>query len=70
MGSRLFWFIAGVGAGFVAAHQIARTEGGRAFFDEVNDFVSNVSTSFRERTAEVREAIDDLQDELRDQARA
>ncbi|MCD7102014.1 hypothetical protein [Pseudoclavibacter sp. 13-3] len=65
---KAFWFIIGVGTGFLVAHKVSKTERGRAFFDEVNDFADTVVRSFQERTTEVRDAIDDLQDELRDAA--
>ncbi|KAB1658225.1 hypothetical protein [Pseudoclavibacter sp. CFCC 11306] len=65
---KVFWFIVGIGTGFLVAHKVSQTEKGQAFFAEVNDFTDTVARSFQERTAEVREAIDDLQDELRDAA--
>ena len=58
------WLIVGVGVGFVAAHQIAKTPGGKRFFDDVNakahDFGDAVVDGYKQREAELRAAIDDI----------
>ena len=57
----LAWLITGVGLGFVAAHQAARTPQGKQFFDDVDskarDFGSAVVTGYKKREAELRRAI-------------
>ena len=70
---QLVWFVIGVAAGFAAAHQVNRTEKGRRVFDDLNrrgqEFGGAVTEGFRERSAEIRDAIEDLQGELRDSGR-
>ena len=60
----VLWLIVGVGVGFVAAHQIAKTPGGKKFFDDVNakahDFGDAVVDGYKQREAELRAAIDDI----------
>ena len=60
----VLWLIVGVGVGFVAAHQIAKTPQGKQFFDDVNakahDFGDAVVDGYKQREAELRAAIDDI----------
>jgi hypothetical protein len=60
----VLWLVAGVGVGFVAAHYIARTPAGKRFFDDVNarahDFGDAVVDGYKQREAELRAAIDDI----------
>lgn len=52
--------IIGIGAGFIAAHQVNRTAAGRAFFEEldsrINEFTAAVATGYRSRDDELRGA--------------
>ncbi|WP_394552237.1 hypothetical protein ACDF64_15415 [Agromyces sp. MMS24-JH15] len=54
----MLWFVAGVAAGFVAAHQINQTAPGREFFESVNAkaraFGAAVADGYHERDAELR----------------
>lgn len=54
----ILWFAAGVAAGFVAAHQINKTEPGREFFAGVNAkaraFGQAIAEGYHERDAELR----------------
>ena len=58
------WLVAGVGLGFVVAHQVAQTAAGKKFFDDVNgkahDFSDAVVDGYKQREAELRAAIDDI----------
>mgnify|MGYP002040820294 CR=1 FL=1 len=72
---RIIWLSLGVVAGFAVAHQVSKTEKGKAFFSEVDGridtFRSAVSDGFKEREAEIREALDDAKakiDKLIDEA--
>jgi hypothetical protein len=61
---KILWLFAGVGVGFVAAHQISKTSAGKKFFDDVNakahDFSDAVVDGYKQREAELRAAIDDI----------
>ncbi|MCY7326696.1 MAG: hypothetical protein LH605_11275 [Microbacteriaceae bacterium] len=52
------WLIVGIGTGFLAAHQVNRTEVGRAFFVEldarVQEFAAAIASGYRVREAELR----------------
>ncbi len=58
----VLWLVVGIGAGFVAAHQVNRTEAGRAFFQEldarIQEFNAAVASGYRSRDAELRGASD------------
>lgn len=60
----ILWLIVGVGVGFVAAHQIAKTPQGKQFFDDVNakahDFGDAVVDGYKQREAELRAAVADI----------
>ena len=62
--NKVLWLVVGVGVGFVAAHQIAKTPAGKKFFDDVNakahDFGDAVVDGYKQREAELRAAIDDI----------
>jgi hypothetical protein len=57
------WLIAGIGIGFVAAHQVAQTPQGKRFFDSVNaraqGFSGAIVDGYREREQELRAVIAD-----------
>jgi len=60
----VLWLIVGVGVGFIAAHQIAKTPQGKQFFDDVNakahDFGDAVVDGYKQREAELRAAVADI----------
>lgn len=57
------WLIIGVGAGFVAAHQLNKTRAGSELFARIDaqakEFGDAVSDGYRKREAELRRAIGD-----------
>ncbi|MBG6238107.1 hypothetical protein IWX78_001062 [Mycetocola sp. CAN_C7] len=60
----LLWLIAGIGAGFVVAHEINKTQRGKEFFADLDqklrEFSETVADAYKEREAELRDKIDDL----------
>jgi hypothetical protein len=54
----LFWLLAGVGLGFLVAHQVNRTDAGKAFFADVDSKARQLSDAvaagYRERSSELR----------------
>jgi len=54
----LFWLLAGVGLGFLVAHQVNRTDAGKAFFADVDSKARQISEAlvegYRERSSELR----------------
>ncbi len=52
------WLLAGVGIGFVVAHQLNQVPRGRAVFGELNartrEFGEGIATGYRSREAELR----------------
>lgn len=66
----IVWFVVGAAVGFVAAHQLAKTEQGSRLFAEIDgrarDFGRAVSDGYRAREAELREAIDSAGDAIAD----
>ena len=64
--TKILLLILGVGAGFVIAHQVSKTEAGQRFFDDVDnrakDFSAALIDGYRAREAELRAAVDDAQD--------
>jgi len=53
------WFLAGVGLGFIVAHQVSRSPSGKAFLANVDATTREISEAVREgfldRTAALRE---------------
>jgi hypothetical protein len=53
------WLLAGVGLGFIVAHQVSRTPAGKAFLDNVDattrDVTNAIRDGFAERTQELRD---------------
>ena len=60
----------GVVAGFVVAHQVAKTPEGKKFFDDVDskarEFGSAVVDGYKAREAELRAAVADAEDVIAD----
>ena len=60
--------IAGIGIGFLAAHQVARTPQGKQFFDDVDakarEFGGAVVDGYKQREAELRAVVAEAEDAL------
>lgn len=54
----VFWLLAGVGLGFLVAHQVSRTPAGKAFLDDVDAKTRQISDAlvdgYRSRSSELR----------------
>ena len=70
---KFLWLAVGVGIGFAAAHQYSKSEKGQKFFDDVDgkarQFGSAVIDGYKAREAELRAAVDDAEDALKDLAK-
>ena len=66
----LLLLVVGAAAGFVIAHQVAKTPQGRQFFDEVDakarEFGSAVVDGYKAREAELRAAVAEAEDVIAD----
>jgi hypothetical protein len=64
----------GVAAGFIVAHQVAKTPEGKKFFDDVDskarEFGSAVVDGYKAREAELRAAVADAEDVIADLKRS
>ena len=62
--------IIGVGVGFIAAHQVARTPQGKQFFDDVDakarEFGDAVVEGYKQREAELRAAVAEAEEVIAD----
>lgn len=62
--------IIGVGVGFIAAHQVAKTPQGKQFFDEVDtktrEFGGAVIEGYKQREAELRAAVAEAEEVIAD----
>ena len=62
--------IAGIGAGFVAAHFVSRTPQGKQFFDDVDararEFGAAVPDGYKTREAELRAPVAEAEDVFSD----
>ena len=60
----------GVAAGFIVAHQVAKTPEGKRFFDDVDskarEFGSAVIDGYKAREAELRAAVAEAEDVIAD----
>ena len=65
---KVLWLIAGVGIGFVVAHQFNQTKSGQEFFKELDkktkEFSDSLIDGYRERESELRSAIADGADKV------
>lgn len=70
---KLLWLIAGVGIGFIAAHQVSKTPEGKRFFADVDakvkEFGSAVVDGYKAREAELRAAVADAEEAIADFAK-
>jgi len=61
--------IAGIGIGFLAAHQVARTAQGKQFFDDIDakarEFGGAVVDGYKQREAELRAVVAEAEDALK-----
>jgi hypothetical protein len=68
--SRLLWLIGGVAAGFVAAHQLSKTEQGKAFFDTVDakakEFGEAVAETYKAQEANLKSALSNVESAIKD----
>ena len=66
--------LAGVAIGFVVAHQVAKTPGGKQFFEDVDskarEFGSAVVDGYKAREAELRAAVAEAEDAIADLKRS
>jgi hypothetical protein len=57
----LLLLVAGIGVGFIAAHQVAKSPQGKQFFDEVDskarEFGGALVDGYKQREAELRAAV-------------
>ena len=57
----LLLLVAGIGVGFIAAHQVAKSPQGKQFFDEVDtkarEFGGALVDGYKQREAELRSAV-------------
>ncbi len=64
----------GVAAGFLVAHQVAKTPEGKKFFDDVDakarEFGSAVVDGYKAREAELRAAVAEAEDVIADLKRS
>jgi hypothetical protein len=64
------WLVVGVAAGFAIAHQLNKTEQGKAFFGDIDakarDFGAAVADGYHRREAELRSAIGDAENTISD----
>lgn len=67
---KLLWLVAGVGLGFVAAHQLNKTPEGRRFFEDVDakarEFGSAVVDGYKAREEELRAAVAEAEEAIAD----
>lgn len=58
------WLVIGVAAGFVVAHNLNKTQQGKQFFAELDakarEFGEAISDGYRQREAELRAALGDV----------
>lgn len=70
---KLLWLVAGVGIGFVAAHQLNKSPEGRRFFEDVDskarEFGGAVVDGYKAREAELRSAVADAEEAIADFAK-
>ncbi|MCX7521707.1 hypothetical protein OSC27_05365 [Microbacterium sp. STN6] len=64
------WLVVGVAVGFVVAHKVNQTPRGRALFSDIDrkarEFGAAVSDGYRQREAELRDALDDAAETISD----
>ncbi len=60
----VIWLVIGVAAGFVVAHEVNKTQQGKAFFTELDtkarEFGEAMSEGYRQREAELHAALGDV----------
>ncbi len=67
---KILFLIVGIGVGFIAAHQVARTPQGKQFFDEVDhkahEFGNAVVEGYKAREVELRAAVAEAEEAIAD----
>jgi hypothetical protein len=65
---KILWLVIGIGVGFAVAHQVNQTKSGKEFFSELDrktkEFSDSLVDGYREREAELRDAISGAGDAL------
>jgi hypothetical protein len=65
---KVLWLIAGIGIGFVVAHQVNQTAQGKKFFASVDkktkDFADSIVDGYRERETELRSVLGEAGDSI------
>ncbi|TFD45197.1 hypothetical protein E3T55_19500 [Cryobacterium frigoriphilum] len=58
---KFVWLVVGVAVGFVVAHEVNQTKQGKQFFNDLDvkarEFGEAISDGYRQREAELRDAI-------------
>ena len=71
--SRMLWLIGGVAVGFIAAHQLSKTEQGKEFFETVDtkarEFGTTVAETYKAQEATLKAAISKVEDAIQDFAK-
>jgi len=66
----LLLLVAGIGVGFIAAHQVSKSPQGKQFFDEVDskarEFGGALVDGYKQREAELRAAVAEAEDVIAD----
>ncbi len=64
------WLVVGVAAGFVAAHEVNKTQQGKQFFNDFDakarEFGEAISDGYHQREAELRAALGNVADDATD----
>lgn len=68
--SKLLWLVGGVAAGFIAAHQLGKTEQGKAFFEAVDEkakqFGDAVAETYKAQEANLKSALKNVETAIQD----
>ncbi|MGK9147012.1 hypothetical protein KXS11_05205 [Plantibacter flavus] len=66
----VFWLIVGIGAGFVVAHEVNKTQSGKRFFTEldsrIKEFTDTVGDAYKEREAQLRDTAEAVAERAED----
>ncbi|TFB55606.1 hypothetical protein [Cryobacterium tagatosivorans] len=66
----VIWLAVGVAVGFVVAHEANKTQQGKQFFNDLDtkarEFGEAISDGYRQREAELRAALSDVEKALDD----
>ena len=66
----VFWLIVGIGAGFVVAHEVNKTQSGKRFFSEldsrIKEFTDTVGDAYKQREAQLRDTAETVAERAED----